>query len=184
MQGMEVVPPASKKSGQPDNWDFFDDGVWFSAPDRFALAAKVRDHREANNQPLGNPLQEVLDFNIAKTRTVHPKKIDRTLRELVVKWLESKLRTKPKYVDLDEANRRAAICATCPRNIMGWQEGEKCVRCKENANRATAIILMGRPQHRPIGACELLKQSNTAAVWLDEAKVQDENLPDFCWRKA
>lgn len=181
---MAVVPPASKKSGLPDNWDFYQDGVWMAAPDKIELVKKVREYRVANNLPVGDPSQEVEDFNAAKTRTVYSQRIDVTLREKVVKWLESHLRLKNKFVDEQEADRRAAICAKCPRNEIHWREGQKCRTCIENANRAGAIILMGRKQHRPLGACDILQQQNTVAVWLEEDKVQNEELPDFCWRKV
>lgn len=180
---MDVVPPASRKSGLPDNWDFWQDGVWFSAPEKSDLIKKVRDYRITNSLPLGDPAQEVTDFNAAKTRTVYSKKIPVNMRERVVKWLEAHLRVKPKFVDEETADRRAAICATCPRNTMGWKEATGCKSCIQNANRAGAIILMGRKQHRPLGACEILNQDNRVAVWLDEPQVPLDSLPDFCWKR-
>ena len=181
---MGVVPPSSKASGSEEGWDFYQGEIWFSAPTLELLVKKVTDYRIANSLPVGNPNQEILDFNAAKTRKVTPMRFLPTLREKVVKWLESRLKVKPKYVDEAEADRRAAICSTCPNNIIKWTEGEKCKRCVENANRASAVILMGRKQHPTIGACKDLNQSNRVAVWLDEPKVDDPSLPDFCWKKA
>lgn len=182
--GMSIVPPSSKKAPDSDGFDFFQDGLWFSAPDPEKLVAKVADYRNANGIPLGNLTQEVLDFNASKTSKVISPQFAPTFREHVIKWLELHLRVKSRFVDNDEANRRASICAKCPKNVLKWQAGESCNQCVENANRATAIILSGRMQHKPIGACEILQQSNTVAVYLDENKVTNDQLPDCCWRKS
>jgi hypothetical protein len=184
LQGMSVVPPSSKDSGSNDGWDFYQGETWFSGPTLDIVIQKVTDYRVANSLPIGDPSREIQDFNAAKTRKIVPTKISVTLRERVVKWIESQLRIKPKYVDEAEADRRAAICAQCPHNLAKWTEGEKCKRCVENANRGTAIILMGRKQHPPIGACDILEQHNRAAVWLDQPKADNPDLPDFCWKKA
>lgn len=182
--GMEIVPPSSKGATEKRGWDFTQDGVWFAEYSRDELVRRVTDYRASNGIPLGDVEQEILEFNQSKTANVIPTRKIVSLRERVIKWLEGKLREKPKYVSDEEANRRASICVNCPMNVQNWTVGEKCGRCLENANRAAAVILMGRPQHRPLGACAALEQQNKVAVWLDDPQKADASLPDFCWKRA
>lgn len=177
---MRLVPPSSHLSKRETGWDYIEDGLIFSGSNETEVVDKLRDYRIANGIPIGNIIQEVLDYNDSKTKEVIPVKSIPNLREKVVKWLESRLRVKPRYVNPDEASRRAAICSQCPRNVA-WQKGEKCGKCVENARRAVAIILMGRKQYG-LGACEVLFQENNTAVNLDEAPLVDPGLPSFCWK--
>ena len=177
---MGVVPPGSVKGSR--GFDFHEGGIWFTALTLEALAEKLQEYRAANGTPLGNPLQEVIDFNDRKTRLVQSQKAGPNLREQAIKWLESKLRTKPTYVDQEEADRRAAICVECPRNTMNWKPGS-CQTCVKNADRAVAILLSGRKPH-PLGVCATLAQVNTVSVYLNDPKVENIELPDFCWRRV
>lgn len=185
---MSVVPPSSKGAREKKGWDFTQDGLWFAEYDRDKLVKRITDYRVANAIPLGNVSQEVTEFNAAKTQTVIPTRKIVSLRERVIKWLNGKLNVRPKYVDDKEADRRASICVDCPQNIRNWTVGEKCGRCVENANRAAAIILQGRPQHRPLGACAVLDQQNKVSVWLNDPPPKglavNDQLPSFCWRRA
>jgi hypothetical protein len=178
---MEIVPPSSREAAEKKGWDFSQNGLWFAAYDRQELVREVTNYRAANGIPMGNVNQEILDFNAAKTSSITPVRKIANMRELAIKWLESKVKSKPKYVAKERADRRASICITCPNNIQNWTAGETCGRCIENANRAAAIILQGRPQHRPLGACSAIHQQNKVAVWLDETPLTQE-LPSFCWR--
>lgn len=186
--GMSIVPPSSKGSKEKKGWDFTQDGLWFAEYERDKLVKRVIDYRATNGIPIGDVNQEILDFNAAKTSNIIPSRKIVTLREKVIKWLNAKLNVKPQYVEDKEADRRAGICANCPNNIQNWTIGEKCGRCVENAKRAIAIILMGRPQHRPLGACSALCHQNKVAVWLNDPPLKDlatnDSLPSFCWRKA
>lgn len=182
MIGMSVVPPASKQAAQKHGYDFEQNGIWFSDVTLEKLIAQVESYRAGNGLPIDDAAREVANFNTAKTQKVISSKARETLRAKVIKWLETKLRLKPKYVTTEEANRRAAICAHCPHNIIHWKKGENCGQCLDNINRAAAIILMGKPQHNTLGACEKLAQYNKVGVWLDDPK-STQDLPDFCWRK-
>ena len=98
------------------------------------------------------------------------------------KW--SKQAAKPegvKFVKPEEAKKRAAVCAVCPRNV---KLPEGCSACRQAlTSLRTAIVGGARPLDDRLGGCETLGCDLPAAVHLDEVRVKEAALPKECWRK-
>lgn len=92
-----------------------------------------------------------------------------------------------KCVPQEEADRRACICATCPRNSVTSLGG--CAGCTSIAADLFAIIgnrttKAGDQLH----ACEVCACENKAQVWvplevLKQNGLPDSEYPDWCWKR-
>lgn len=93
-------------------------------------------------------------------------------------------------VSKDEANRRASICARCPRNVTFHKPcGGLCGELRE----AVTAIVGEQTTHFDdrLDACSVCGCSNSAQVWIpiEQLKlgVSEEMMGqfvDFCWKKA
>jgi len=113
-------------------------------------------------------------------------------------WKESPLigllrgkvdRGEPVFVGQDEADRRAAICAKCPHNVIPasktwaqqWTDGRMLNAVEGRRTRF----------HDQLGACDVCSCELRAAVWwLPDILVASmkrarfvKQFPDFCWKK-
>lgn len=93
------------------------------------------------------------------------------------------------FVDQDEGNRRAMICAKCPHNVIpagkgwlqNWTDGQML---KSVEGRKTE-------GHDKLGVCEVCSCELRAAVWwtpdIIAATTRDakfvRNLPAHCWKR-
>lgn len=98
-------------------------------------------------------------------------------------------RGEPVFVDQAEGNRRAMVCARCPRNVIpagkgwlqNWTDGQML---KSVEGRKTE-------SHDKLGVCEVCSCELRAAVWwapdivaatTREAKVA-RDFPSHCWKR-
>ena len=88
------------------------------------------------------------------------------------------------FVPRSEAERRASICARCPRNVAGI-----CSGCHGMASRF-ASVLHSRTTSRDSSlhvclacGCYLPAKVHVANKYLDDSRLPVEDVPDFCWRK-
>ena len=90
----------------------------------------------------------------------------------------------------EEAERRAAICAPCSRNV---NYAKPCGSdCPELAATVEAIVgADGTTLDAELNACSVCKCSNKAQVWMPvehlKRGVTDEMMPQFpdsCWKRA
>lgn len=93
------------------------------------------------------------------------------------------------FVDQPEGNRRAAICAKCPHNVIpagkgwlqNWTDGQML---KSVEGRQTE-------SHERLGVCDLCSCELRAAVWWQPDIIAAttrgakfaRNLPDHCWKR-
>lgn len=128
-----------------------------------------------------------LDGEKVETRFQSQPEID---GEAVLRWLdtvEAQITTGNPLVPQEEAERRAEICAGCPKN--GRVKG--CVWCKKMAVRL-GQMLAGRYTRfdRFIDGCAICKCELKAAVHVDLAVQQagidratNDEFPTHCWKK-
>lgn len=88
------------------------------------------------------------------------------------------------FVPRSEAERRASICATCPRNLAGI-----CTGCHGMASRFAASLhsrVTSRDSSLHVCAacgCYLPAKVHIANKYLDDSRFLVDDLPDFCWRR-
>lgn len=104
-------------------------------------------------------------------------------------------------VDQEEANRRAAICINCPKNVSPTAE-PPCAGCQKTASSMLtglaykvvdgirALVIPGKstPHDAKLRACQVCGCDNKLSVWIPkEAFVYPPEVqaafPDFCWKK-
>ncbi len=178
------------------------DGYFYQAPGHPKIIGKnwkdvivrVRDYRQRNNIPLGDPAQDVHNFACEKNPAYCSEITDQqremtriaSLKGRVLAWLASirAQRTKNNnhldFVDDAEAKRRADICLKCPKNT-GLADG--CSSCKAAIRESRRDLLGPRPIRGGINGCLILGEDLPTATWLDEPVVDNAELPGECWRK-
>jgi hypothetical protein len=105
------------------------------------------------------------------------------LIQRIAEWL-GQLGQEPKpFTTPAEADKRAHICTQCPQNI---RFETSCQPCNQNVRMETVRILGTRKTRHDqnLMGCRLLGHANRIAVWLDADKIENQALPQTCWRKA
>jgi len=136
------------------------------------LMMKVREERRANGAPLGLELEdeveqwaciahpdevEIFDERLPKRRSLNLDDVVRGTEVLAA----FKLAGSP-LVSQEEANRRAAICARCPLNVM-WSQS--CSICSKVENVVMGIVGNVRVENsQQLYACQVCGCSLKAAV--------------------
>lgn len=87
------------------------------------------------------------------------------------------------FVPIQEADRRAAICAECKRFNIRYETG--CGPCVQELTQNTTRILGARKTRhdQKLMGCRAFGWYNRIAVWLDVEKSNDQSLPSACWNK-
>lgn len=174
-----------------------DDGVRHEAGNLKQLAQKMRDFRMRVGRPVGDPVQEIIDYTCERYPTMCKSGIRRVpkpvvaappLGAAVVQWLtkiyRALTRSPDALVSKNEADRRAAICVRCKAQ-QGWISS--CGSCNTSVKQLGMQIRKGQEAKNGgvLRACSILREDTRTSVWLDRLQpVQDPNLPPECWRKA
>lgn len=163
------------------------------------VAKKVLEFRLSNQKAPGNPLQEVNDFICSSwphfCRETNPGEqvaIPRSRSRIhistrVATWMAAFIRgfQRDPGVHPSVAERRAVICAQCPKNVS-FASG--CGACQDSIARLSFIWKRDRAtaMDKQLGACEVTSQHNGCAVWAEKLPPVDatDELPGFCWRKS
>jgi hypothetical protein len=194
--GPQVIPPGG--------YFVYDvDGEHVSHYSRAGLIEALTAFRLANGRPIIHPVHgapaasvdKFLSSGVYQHST--PVAVDhRTVKskpwvERINSWLANRVSefSTLEFVNVNEANRRAAICLNCPRNLP-WRTS--CRSCRsESIQRMERIVieLSGNRQtkyHDRLFACEASNQENRLAVWLKEPFLKHRShygLPNNCWMK-
>lgn len=187
----------SLELGPPGNWGYTqpETGVRMSAITFQSLLSKVAQHRHNNNLPITNMAEEVESAicaalspanQVAYCVTGNRERSAVGFAEVVrfTEWLGSWLTTGHKLVPQDEANRRAAICATCPYNV-----GVKgCGVCQKSIGILRNKLMKVEPtsSNSAIKACGICgcDLKTIVHVPLDTLKhrgLEYKNIP-WCWQ--
>jgi hypothetical protein len=165
MNGMSVVPHGDWKFHQRLPNGGFKTFVGLSEDDLFK---QVRQFRLNNNIDLGN-----LEFEIKQGISGPSHKVNEagySLRERVTHWKMNRYNQRLSFVDQDEAERRAAICADCPYNKVDY--ADSCAECHAGVERDLYAMRQGRSTEYRLGACAITGQPNHTAVHLTEAGLK------------
>jgi len=166
------------------------------ATDEVSLAQALRDYRIANGIPVGDPATDVAVSIASRLPQYHeppPHAVSiinpKTLRDRVTSWLSERFAGAHagalQLVSDEEANRRAEICARCPRN-QEWRHG--CPPCVNNNERIVLLMTQGQFTgfRQVLNACEVFGHELNSAVKLDKKHLNDsgkEEAPPQCWMR-
>ncbi len=191
-----AVPPGNFRYKHPISGWTVDRHAWN------LLRMDVTAHCEANGYPpisdeeiqqqICEGLGPVLAKRFCTGDGVSVRGVDLSWREIWAgtKVLASFIVGGRETVDRNEAERRAAICAPCSRNVTYTRPcgGD----CPELADLVESIVGgAGTTKDPSLGACAVCSCSNKAQVWVAvehlKRGVTEEMLPqfpDYCWKKA
>lgn len=163
------------------------------------VASNVLRFRLQNSRPPGEPLKDVYDYvctqwpHFCRDTNPPPRQLDQGPEHIsrrVATWMSGFALSSnhDSGVSQEEANRRAAICARCPKN-EAYELGVSCQTCVGQVNQLSFIYRHGRttPNDKELQACDVCNQHNRTAVWSNALPViseeQKRKLDNACWRK-
>ena len=163
------------------------------------VAEKVLRHRLQNRVPPGNALQDVYNYvcstwpHFCTQDEASPRKsanLPEHISRRTATWTGAFARTTgvDRGVSQQEAERRAAICAACPKNVR-YELGVSCQSCVATTNQLSFVYRHGRSTSQDVAlqACDVTSQHNRTAVWSTQlpalSETESNQLPENCWRK-
>jgi hypothetical protein len=183
-----LAPPGGWRYTQPET------GFEFTASTLREVVRKVTAHREANGIAVGDPSADIQDFvcaqlPIGSEDCTHVIEGDYALKthftmEDVKRFVQAAVAALGSrgLVEQTEAERRAAICASCPLNttIKG------CWRCKGMAEWLFRLIGARRTAHGSrLNQCGVCGCAIKAKIWLPQDVAQQVSegytFPSWCW---
>lgn len=180
----------------PFGYEFHErDGSIIRASGWKQLERKVREYRERNRFEVGDPWQEIMAQVCARVpghcRNSEPPKKTRTgtgltFNQRVLAWAAWALGRKRvndwSEVSSEEANRRAAICATCPKQKS---LNLACTACVATLTRARRILRNEREsEHQNLFPCAVLGEDCVSTVHANLSPSSNPDLPAHCWRRG
>ena len=162
------------------------------------VAEKLLRLRLGNSRPPGNPLQDVYDFvcsgwpHVCSDPRGEPQRPSSgppaTISLRCAAWTGyyTTVNGADPGVEKAEAERRAAICLSCPKNI-NYHGG--CPTCVQSINQQSFVFRRGRTTSADegLGACDVLGEHLRTSVWASRlgriSGEQQGRVPDNCWRK-
>ncbi len=188
-QDTTVMPPGGWRYIQPET------GFEFKASTLRVVIQKVAEHRRANGLPAGDPSADIQDFvcaqlPIGSENCIHELEgEDYALKthftmEDVKRFIQAAISALGSrgLVEQPEAERRAALCASCPLNTTVGG----CWRCKGLADWLFRLIGARNTAHAGrLNQCGVCGCSIKAKIWLplDVAQGVSEGykFPSWCW---
>lgn len=185
------VPPGGWKYTQAQS------GLDIFGGDYYDLREKVRKHRQINRYQTGPELDQEIQEQLcskmsAAARAAFCRDCDTSvqIKALSLEDIKHFLKVakswvaKPSFVSQSEANRRAEICASCPKNlpIAG------CRACQNLVKWTIGLIgQRSTPFDGKLGGCEVCGCGNQAQVHLPlpilaKGITPEMEFPDWCWK--
>lgn len=188
LKSVLVSPPGGWQYTQPES------GYHMYAINLGTLVKKVAAHRyNMGYSTQGDLAQELEEYNCARLspadQITHCKSGVKRRNRVHYKQVESFLRTASEWVSrgeplvpLEEAERRAAICAKCPLNVGTGG----CGICNSLLNSLRESVLQRSTSHdSELNACGVCGCDNKTQVHLPLevlAKGVPHTYPSFCWK--
>lgn len=188
-----LVPPGAfrftHETGHTTRSSIYDDWV-----------SRSKDHLRANNLPL--PLDFEAQLNDQLCGVIPPEFCDRDPGDTA--WVDTRFTWADlaegmkifgnwavsglSLVEEKEANRRAAICVSCPLNV----NISGCSTCHKIASLLTGAVAQKKGAHDDsLRACAICHCALRAMVWFpievlaENESSEKQNLrPGFCWAKS
>ena len=164
------------------------DGTKIVANTWDGVIAKVARYRTRAGLPAGDPRTEVIAQACSKNPGMcsqdngeyKAKMVAASLKNRILLWLRDALAMHQEFVDDGERQRRAAICAGCPRN--GQLPGG-CQSCQQALDEIRKKIIGGRFFDARLHGCEVTGEYLPVSTHLVLYTVDLPEAPGNCWRK-
>jgi hypothetical protein len=199
-----TTPPEGWRYRQPETKKEF---VHYS---RNAFFAEIQSHRLANHLEITPTWQEEIEDALCRA---HPEwgqsvccRIEKvgarkavsfaamqSFLSVVIAWMRGVAKGEEPFVDQNEADRRAAICAGCENNM---QLGFSCGACADMLFRMLSQVFH-TPHKTPydghLGACGICSCALQVAVWVplraQQAGLNEDLRNEFkavpwCWKRV
>jgi hypothetical protein len=161
-----------------------------------SLVDEVRSHMKGNNIPVPPNLSEIMqdwwcknvsDFNCGEKPVPGARDLT-ALAERFLRTAKSFIFNGGQKVPQEEAERRAAICATCEFNSM---DGSFCSGCFLRSLTASAVSMVSgwkTSQDDKLGYCLKCGCKNQLKVFVNREDMDHKDLkdawPEHCWMKS
>lgn len=172
-------------------WFFIEkDGTKIKGGSFKGALKKIIHYRRLNKFPPGEPEAEFISQMCARhpdlcynerSSWTPPKIPEPSLKSRVLSWLGKLSRVTPAFVKTEVAGSRAETCLRCPKS--GPME-KGCSTCRTAVEELRKSILRGRKPDRRLLSCSVLGVDLQVAVHIADDRLNDQELPGGCWRKA
>ena len=175
-------------------------GYQIQASSFFQLMIRVKEHRDANNYPVGINIEAEVEDQVCRNTVTNqfcrevrdeaaPKSygvndVLRFTRALAEKFLKA-----GKQIDQKTADERASICASCPDNV----ETHGCLGCGSGVVHSAIKRVSGAgvtSYDSQLKTCRWCGCFNAAQVWFpldilqkNTSEEVKKSLPQHCWKK-
>jgi hypothetical protein len=187
------MPP--NREGLPWHYDVAP-GVLLTAASEEILIAEISEYRARNGIPAGDIEKDLDAYYCGKWPTFcnkdaqdfvpsAPVNYQRPIRDRVAQWVVAMIAKLPKggfsLVNKPEAEARAVICITCPKNVP-WRTG-----CRGCTNSTQALVQQVKqtkrlPQDQQLYACAAAGWPNEDSVWIKKEDLErKDGLDARCW---
>lgn len=178
------TPPGGWRYEQPET------GYVMTSGSLAGLISKIQEHRKGNAIEAGDPERDVHEFICAKSpelcmrQTAIIEKPGLGLEDVrafaeTVKAIVAK-RGEGCYVESEQAEKRAAVCVSCPHN----KRLPGCTPCQGIAN----LVSLNRETSRDdslkqcaVCGCFLSSKVHLTNEVILETQAKDYTFPDWCW---
>lgn len=179
------------------------------------LINKLAEYRGFCGQALGDPQADIDSYicskypnmcgryaapeeeGVDKVELCYGRPIIKSPRERVMQWAANRMQNagQIEFVDSEEADRRAQICAECPKQVQWNQAIEGCPGCQTYVEEVEAMLIKLRRNKVSVSILNLYGHSCTVAghdletaCWLEEPALRHRKnytgkFPHKCWLK-
>jgi|SRR6478752_422550 len=184
---MKVSRPGQ---GTANKWRYVqpESGAVFNAFSYWELEEKIAKHRQAMGYDLAEGWKDRFQHDLCSQNAEAPctdrpnvKKEKITLKDLK-RFINSMAQWDGKFVAQEEADRRAEICSTCPKN----QHIPGCRTCAGVLTLAKKYLLDRKTQRdAALESCGICKCFNAVAVHfpLESQDTTGLEFPEWCWKR-
>ena len=169
-------------------------GAKFSHPSMAGCMALVKAHMKANNIPVPPNLEEVIEDYICHNvpggfctgSSDRPRKRFLSFTQIRegtrIMWQKANLKSDEFFVPVEEADRRALVCANCPKHVH-----DVCTSCTSDFASFLRALLAGRRKSKydelldTCGVCGCLLKAKVHLSVKALAVTQKHEYPDNCW---
>lgn len=192
----------NRVTAPPGGWRYVtpESGQVFTGVNEAQLLDHLRSHYRANNWDLPSNIRDLIEQQICEKQRdycvdtggrppVSPSKAAAVAFHLI-KDYTLRLLNAPGRVQQEQADARAAVCATCTENV----EREGCSNCNMGVLRDLVVKIKGNrvtKSEEQLKVCRVCLCENRAKVWLtleDLKKLTNkqewEALPTTCWMRT
>src|SRR5215469_14164067 len=210
---MKRTTPVMTGVVMPGGWHYKENGKMIveEAESFTDLIAKLAHYRATNSMPLGDPQADVENYictnfpnmcgriaqppeeGVDPIELSYGQPVKKTPRERVMQWAANRMQKVGvvEFVPMDEAERRALMCAACPMKRQWNEPIEGCPGCQAYVEEIEVMLFKLRAGKHTIimndgHMCDVAGHDLEAASWMEEPALRhrrnyEGKFPEICW---